>query len=253
MSYATNRVGLLLMTLLCAVPPCSAGAQQHAPPEQGPVFSEKVTKLMGVYEAMPLNAAIPDAKAPLPVALDRLPLTPAALQAQVVAQHAPDPKDLCQVLGPFRLMARPDTRFEILRDAPNKLVMLFEKSSWGNVRNVRLDAEPLPATPQLRPMWNGDSTAKWDGDTLVIHSVHFTNKTWLNETGVVNSKQLQLTERLRMIDGGQYLVYQATAVDPDTLTAPISYTRYFKRSTHVIHEDSCFDHQAAFGRQQGTR
>jgi hypothetical protein len=234
------------MTLACAMPPYTAGAQQA---QQGPVFSENVSRLMGVYEALPLSAAIPGAAAPTPATLDILPLTPAAHQAQVAAQHGPDPKDLCQVLGPFRMMARSDTRFEILRDAPNKLVMLFEKSSWGNVRNVRLDAEPLPVTPQLRPMWNGDSTAKWDGDTLVIHSVHFTNKTWLNEKGAINSKQLQLTERMRVIDDGQYLEYQATAVDPDTLTAPVSYTRYFKRTTRMIGEDNCFDHQPAFARR----
>ncbi len=249
MSCATTRNGFVLVAVLCAIPLCCAGAQQQAPAQQEPIFAEKVGRLIGVYEALPLTASVPNAEAARPATLDTLPLTPAALNAQVAAQHGPDPKDVCQVLGPFRMMARPDTRFEILRDAPNKLVMLFEKSSWGNLRNVRLDAEPLPVTPQLRPMWNGDSTAKWDGDTLIIHSIHFTNKTWLNESGVVNSRQLQLTERMRVINNGQYLEYQATAVDPDTLTAPVSYTRYFQRSTRVIHDDNCFDHQPAFARQ----
>jgi hypothetical protein len=247
-SYARIRPGVVLVAVLCVVSFCCAGAQQRPLAEQGPVFSEKVSELMGVYEALPLGVVLPGSVAARPPTLDTLPLTPAALKAQVAAQHGPDPKDLCQVLGPFRMMARADTRFEILRDAPNKLVMLFEKSSWGNVRNVRLDADPLPVTPQLRPMWNGDSTAKWDGDALLIHSVHFTNKTWLNENGVVNSKLLQLTERMRVIDNGQYLEYQATAVDPETLTAPVSYTRYFRRSKRVIREDNCFDHQPAFAK-----
>jgi hypothetical protein len=85
--------------------------------------------------------------------------------------------------------------------------------------------------------------AHWEGSTLMIDSAHFTGKTWLNEAGVVNSSKLHLVERLRSIRDGQYLEYQATATDPDVLTRPVSYTRYFKRTTREIREYNCFEHR----------
>jgi hypothetical protein len=200
---------------------------------------------MGTWEALPVATRISGEPDAAPATLDQLPLTVAGAAAQATALHGPDPKDMCQVLGPFRLMARGDVRFEILRDAPDKLVMLFENSSWGNLRNLRMNGQPLPVTPQLRPLWNGDSVAHWDGDTLAVDSAHFTSKTWLNENGVVNSKHLHLTETFRLVDGGRYLAYEATANDPDMLTASVSYTRYFVRSTRAIREYNCFDHKPA--------
>ena len=62
----------------------------------------------------------------------------------------------------------------------------------------------------------------------------------LSDAGVANSKQLHLTERLRLLDDGRYLRYQATATDPEVLVHPATYTRYFVRSNQEITEDNCF-------------
>ncbi len=226
---------LLTCACLCTVRATRAAESIAGTADTGPAFSARVDRLMGVYEA-PRSG-----KQPTHAIAGALPLTIKATQSRILARRKPDPKDMCQVLGPFRLMARQDVKFEILRDAPDKLVMLFENGSWGNVRNIRLDAEHVPVTPDLRPLWNGDSTARWDGDTLVVDSVHFTNKTWLDEQGVENSQQLHLTERFRLVDSGKYLEYQATAVDPEVLTAPVLYKRLFRRTTAEIEAYNCFD------------
>lgn len=70
---------------------------------------------------------------------------------------------------------------------------------------MAIDAVHGPAVAKAPPLWNGDSVAVWKGETLEIDSLHFTNKTWLNDNGVVNSKQLHLTERLRLVDHGRLL------------------------------------------------
>jgi hypothetical protein len=225
----------LLLLGLCGV--------LHAAEE--PAFSAEASRLVGIYEALPADEPLPAGLSPTPPSLDPLHVTPAAAQAQATAAAGPDPKSACQVLGPFRYMARPDVKFEILRDAPNKLVVLFQNESWGHLRTISIDAAHDPALAKARPLWNGDSVAVWKGDTLEIDSTHFTNKTWLNDAAIVNSKQLHLTERLRLIDGGKYLEYRVTAVDPEVLTEPASYTRYFKRTTREIVEDTCVPQRPA--------
>ena len=220
-----------------------AAALQASPAGSAGVLAAQVDRLLGIYEAVPPGETIPGTTHLSAPALDSLPLTAEAVNARAAAPRpAIDPKDACQVLGPFRMMARPDTKFEILQDAPDKLVLLFEQSSWGHVRTIRMNAQHSDFT-HIRPMWNGDSIGRWEGDTLVIDSLHFTDKTWLNEVGVANTKQLQLTERVRLVSGGKYLQYEATAVDPAVLAHPVSYVRYFRRTAAEIEENNCFDHR----------
>ena len=63
----------------------------------------------------------------------------------------------------------------------------------------------------------GYSTGKWDGDSLVIESSGFTNKTAL--AGTRHTEKLRVVERLtRTAD--DTITYEATVTDPDTWTAP---------------------------------
>lgn len=237
MTGSNLQLGLLVSAVLWLTPHSLAGAPQSGEP----VFGGNVSRLLGIYESASPRSGL----APSPATLEALPLTAAAAKAQSAAVLGPDPKDLCQVLGPFRYMARPDVKFEILRDPPNKLVVVFENSSWGHLRTVALDALHRSDLAKARPLWNGDSVASWNGDTLEVDSIHFTNRTWLNEAGVTNSKQLHLIEHFRLLAGGKVLEYRATAVDPEVLAEPVSYTRYFERTSREIQDYDCLAHKPA--------
>ena len=49
----------------------------------------------------------------------------------------------------------------------------------------------------LAPSWMGDSIGRWEGDALVIETVNFNDKTWLDRTGVQHSEELRVVERIR--------------------------------------------------------
>jgi len=61
-----------------------------------------------------------------------------------------------------------------------------------------LDGRPLPRDPN--PAWMGYSVGHWDGDTLVVETTGFNNRTWLDIAGHPHSEQLRVTERFRRID-----------------------------------------------------
>jgi hypothetical protein len=65
---------------------------------------------------------------------------------------------------------------------------------------------------------NGDSVAHWEGDTLVIESVGFTDTTWLHKNGYPHGFNMKVTERLTR--NGSSLLWEATVVDDEYLTAP---------------------------------
>jgi hypothetical protein len=88
---------------------------------------------------------------------------------------------------------------------------------------------PLDGRPHVGSdihMYMGDSRGHWEGDTLVIETTNFTNKTSIGSNGVAyngeggrNSEALRLVERLTRVDNDT-INYQATVDDPKTWTKP---------------------------------
>jgi hypothetical protein len=57
--------------------------------------------------------------------------------------------------------------------------MVILNDGAGNIpRQIFLDGRPLPADPN--PSWSGYSIGRWDGDTFVVESNGFNDKTWLD-------------------------------------------------------------------------
>jgi len=69
----------------------------------------------------------------------------------------------------------------------------------------------------------GYSVGHWDGDTLVVETAGFNDRTWLDMAGHPHSEQLRVTERFRRIDFG-HIQRQITFDDPQTLTKPLSFS-----------------------------
>jgi len=188
----------------------------------------------GVYQAIPdqttLAGKLRNSGSPSAV-----PLLPASAQQAKTADLKKDPWKLCQPVGPFRMMARPENKIELL-PAKGMIVMLFEDLSHGLSRTI-YTKRGHPA--KLDPAWLGDSVGKWEGDTLVVDTVGFNDRTWLNEEGAPHSDALRLTERIRPVFGGKYLEYKMTAEDPKALAKPYSYTRYYEKVATEIADDSC--------------
>jgi hypothetical protein len=92
------------------------------------------------------------------------------------------------------------------------LVMMFLDDL--TYRQVFLDGPPLPTDPN--PAWMGYSVGHWDGDTLVIESAGYNDRTWLDYDGHPHSEELRVTERLRRPDFG-HLELERTFEDPKAL------------------------------------
>ena len=89
------------------------------------------------------------------------------------------------------------------------------------------------------PTWFGDSVGRWEGDTLVIDTVNFNDKTRLDTVGHPHSDQLHLVQRFSRPDLG-HISYEMTVDDPKTFTKPWTNTRTFTlRPDWEMMEYSC--------------
>lgn len=103
-----------------------------------------------------------------------------------------------------------------IHQTPKELVIFYELD--GAYREIHTDGRPLPTDPF--PSWMGYSTGKWDGDTLVVDSAGYNDKTDL-AGGYIHSEALHIRERFRRRDFG-HMELELTVEDPETLTRPVT-------------------------------
>jgi hypothetical protein len=105
--------------------------------------------------------------------------------------------------------------------SPNAIAILFEPQI--DYRIIYLDGRPHPSDVADYPSWFGDSTAKWDGDTLVVDTVGVDDRTWLDSFGFEHSGKLHLIERIKKTDPNT-LTWTTTVEDPEFFTKPFTYS-----------------------------
>ena len=99
---------------------------------------------------------------------------------------------------------------------PNLFVHLIESNN--NWRVVRIPRQHKPAEEQ-ELLFMGDTASRWEGDTLVLETISLDPKAWIQGNGWYKTEQTKITERLRR-PSMNYLEYQYTVEDPNTLTKP---------------------------------
>jgi hypothetical protein len=103
-----------------------------------------------------------------------------------------------------------------LVQTPALLVMLFEDDIPSH-RQVFLDGRGHPPDPN--PMWMGHSIGRWEGDTLVIDTVGFDDRSWLDTAGHPHTEKMHVIERFRRPDRG-HLEIEFTIDDPGAYAKP---------------------------------
>jgi hypothetical protein len=110
--------------------------------------------------------------------------------------------------GPFKIIQTPQ-------------LVLVRNEYENTLRQIYLDGRKPPADPE--PLWLGYSVARWEGDSLVVDTVGFNDKGWLDGVGHPHSESLHIVERFHRRDFG-HLDVRVTVDDPKVYTKPFSLT-----------------------------
>jgi len=143
----------------------------------------------------------------------------------------------CYPHGVPRILASP---YPIQYDyAPGLIIALNEVAH--NIRYIHMDGKPVPANEPLSYM--GYSRGHWEGNTLVIDSDHFNDKTQVDEESLSHGLKLQVHEQITKFTnkyGGVELRDLITISDPDHYTKPWTAERLYPwRSDIKVSEYTC--------------
>jgi hypothetical protein len=117
--------------------------------------------------------------------------------------------------------------------------ILIHTEMIHDARIVRMNAEHLPKNIRR---WLGDSVGHWEGDTLVIDTTNFTDKTRFRGA----TENLHVVERLSRLDANT-LLYRFTVDDPDTWDRPWSGETAWPVTNQPIYEYACHEGNYALG------
>jgi hypothetical protein len=222
-------LGILLSLSLAAT--VSSAEQPYKPPRT----SEGLPDLQGIWEAH--NTAEADIQKFL-VGGGTLPYKPEAAKKKAEnAKNAKtaDPYAQCFMAGVPRTMYL-HFPFQIFEGTGYALIT----SEYAHTfRYVRMDGS---AHLDGSEFWMGDSRGHWDGDTLVIDTTGFTDRTWFDSAGNYHSGDLHVTERFTRT-AADVLAYEATIDDAKTFTKPFTIRMTMNRHTEKnfqIREHECY-------------
>ncbi|HET9359962.1 MAG TPA: hypothetical protein VFO58_09435 [Vicinamibacterales bacterium] len=122
---------------------------------------------------------------------------------------------------------------------PGSVVVLSEGANPHRV--IYTDGRTHPVDPI--PTWLGYSVGKWEGNTLVVDTRGFNDRTWLDASGHARTEAMRITERYRRRDFG-HMEVELTIDDPGAYTRPFSirYTQTL-RPDMVLLENVCAENE----------
>jgi hypothetical protein len=135
------------------------------------------------------------------------------VKARRAANGKDDPQSRCLPRGGVRVFT--DSMLKKIVQRPGLIMVLSEREA--SYLQIFTDGRPLPVDPN--PSWNGYSSGKWEGDSLVIHSTGFRDDLWLDSSGSPLTSAGRVMECFRRPSFGK-LEIEVTVDDPNAYTAP---------------------------------
>ena len=123
--------------------------------------------------------------------------------------------------------------------APKEVVLMLT----GRVRRIRLD---VPHSANPKPTWYGESVGRYEGDTLVVDTIGFNGKTFVDSYRTPHTDKLHVVERWRMIDDGKQIEVRVTVEDPEAFKEPWTSFRRFGRVQQTLAEFVCQENNVGY-------
>jgi hypothetical protein len=196
-------------------------------------------------EKIPLSVEAANIAASLPGGLPYQPWAAALVKQRSDNLAKDDPHARCLPSNPPRHYTLP--HYEKIVQVPGLILMLSEFNA--SYRQIFTDARPLPADPT--PSWQGYSSGRWQGDTLVVETIGFRDDLWLDLAGSPMTGAARVTERIRRPNYGR-LEIEVTINDPKAYTKP--WTVHLDQTIVVdteLLDDNCMENEQSVRRMVG--
>jgi hypothetical protein len=203
-----------------------------------------------------VNRANTSTRLPNAIRIEDIPFQPwakALYDARQANTEADDPHTRCHASGGARQFITP-YGVEFIDLPELKRIFIIDVGGPHTYRVIYMDGREHPKN--VEPTAYGHNIGRWEGDTLVVDRVGFTEKFWIDREGTPHTSQLHIIERFTRTDFNT-LRYEITIDDPGAYTAPWTggFLMNWSAGTELF-EYSCQDNNRspeAMGEDAGAR
>jgi hypothetical protein len=117
---------------------------------------------------------------------------------------------------------------------PNEVTVVFDANQ--EVRRIHLN---VPHSKNITPSWHGESVGHYEGDTLVVDTIGFNTRTFVDNYRTPHSDKLHVIERWKVIENGDRLQVDLSIEDPETFNAPWQSLVRYRRAPDTLTEQIC--------------
>jgi hypothetical protein len=150
---------------------------------------------------------------------DELPLLPWAKKLRDSRREEDEPYLYCTPMGVPRVNPYPWNFIQsVTSKGPGTIYIQHENGDAGRIRHIFMDGRKHP--DDLIPSWWGHSIGRWEKDTLVIDTIGYNDKFWMDSRGTPHTEQMHTIERWTRVTYGT-MTNDFTLDDPGALSRPV--------------------------------
>jgi len=142
------------------------------------------------------------------------------------------PSARCRATGPAFLLTPAQPLFFV--QTASHVRMLHQHDN--DVRRIYMN---VPHSANVKPSWYGESVGRYEGETLMIDTIGFTDKTFVDNFRTPHSEKLHVVERLRLVEDGKFLEAEVLIDDPAVFVKPLHVTKRSRRVEANLVEWRC--------------
>ena len=152
------------------------------------------------------------------------------------------PRERCWPAGVPAFVLEPPFNITVFIQTAKEIVIVHQQDQ--QFRHIYLN---VPHSAHVKPSWTGESVGHFEGDEIVVDTIGFNDRTFVDNYRTPHTDKMHVIERFKLIDGGKTLEDRLTIEDPGAFTVPwAAVQRWQRNSRGPLEEISCAENNVDF-------
>ena len=152
------------------------------------------------------------------------------------------PRERCWPAGTPAFVLEPPFNITIFIETEKEILIVHQHDQ--QFRHIYLN---VPHSANPKPSWTGESVGHYEGGELVVDTIGFNDRTFVDNYRTPHTDQMHVVERFKLVDGGETLQDTITVDDPGAFNTPWTGIQQWRRTQRgPIEEFSCAENNVNF-------
>jgi hypothetical protein len=152
------------------------------------------------------------------------------------------PRERCWPAGVPAFVLEPPFNITVFIETPKEILIVHQQDQ--QTRHIHMN---VPHTPHPKPSWTGESVGHYEGGDLVVDTIGFNDKTFVDNYRTPHTNKMHVVERFKLLDAGKTLQDTIRVEDLGAFNMTWSAVQRWQRTNRgPLEEISCAENNEGF-------